>query len=71
MTWVVFIPDQDPDFLTVPDLGSGGQKGTGSRIRSTFPGFTITPKAVFVGLFFLYMFLRSLPQKNVLYLCRK
>ncbi len=28
-----FIPDPDPDFLPIPDPGSRGQKGTGSRIR--------------------------------------
>jgi hypothetical protein len=27
------IPDSDPDFLLIPDPGSRGQKGTGSRIR--------------------------------------
>jgi hypothetical protein len=27
------IPDPDPDFLPIPDPGSTGQKGTGSRIR--------------------------------------
>jgi hypothetical protein len=27
------IPDPDPDFLPIPDPGSRGQKGTGSRIR--------------------------------------
>ncbi len=26
------IPDSDPDFLPIPDPGSRGQKGTGSRI---------------------------------------
>jgi hypothetical protein len=26
-------PDPDPDFLPIPDPGSRGQKGTGSRIR--------------------------------------
>ncbi len=30
---VMFIPDPDPDFLPIPDPGSRGQKGTGSRIR--------------------------------------
>ncbi len=29
----LFIPDPDPDFLPIPDPGSRGQKGTGSRIR--------------------------------------
>jgi hypothetical protein len=29
------IPDPDADFLTIPDPGSWGQKGTGSRIRNT------------------------------------
>jgi hypothetical protein len=29
------IPDPDPDFLPIPDPGSRGQKGTGSRIRKT------------------------------------
>jgi hypothetical protein len=28
----LFIPDPDPDFLPIPDPGSRGQKGTGSRI---------------------------------------
>ncbi len=33
-TWSgLFIPDLDPDFLPVPDPGTKGQKGTGSRIR--------------------------------------
>ncbi len=27
--------DPDLDFLPIPDSGSSGQKGTGSRIRST------------------------------------
>ncbi len=30
-----FIPDPDPNILATPDPGSGGQKGTGSRIRNT------------------------------------
>jgi hypothetical protein len=29
----ICIPDSDPDFLPIPDPGSRGQKGTGSRIR--------------------------------------
>jgi hypothetical protein len=29
------IPDPDPDYLPIPDLGSKCQKGTGSRILST------------------------------------
>jgi hypothetical protein len=29
------IPDPDADFLPIPDPGSRGQKGTGSRIRNT------------------------------------
>jgi hypothetical protein len=29
----LFVPD--PDFLPIPDTGSRGQKGTGSRIRNT------------------------------------
>ncbi len=29
----LFIPDPDPNFLPIPDLGSRGQKNTGSRIR--------------------------------------
>jgi hypothetical protein len=28
----LFIPDPDPDFLPIPDPGSSGQKGSGSRI---------------------------------------
>ncbi len=28
-----FIPDPDPDFLPIPDPGSRGQKGYGSRLR--------------------------------------
>jgi hypothetical protein len=28
----VFIPNPDPDFLHIPDPGSKGKKGTGSRI---------------------------------------
>jgi hypothetical protein len=32
-----WIPDQDPDFLPIPDPRSRGQKGTGSRIRNTAP----------------------------------
>ncbi len=31
----LFIPDPDSDFLPIPDPGSRGQKGTGSRIRNT------------------------------------
>ncbi len=27
------VPDPDPDFLSIPDSGSRGRKGTGSRIR--------------------------------------
>jgi hypothetical protein len=39
----VFIPDPDPDFLPIPDLGSGGPKGTGSRIRIlNTDGFLLT-----------------------------
>jgi hypothetical protein len=34
----LFIPDPDLDFSPIPDLGSGGQKGTGSRIRIRNPG---------------------------------
>jgi hypothetical protein len=30
-----FIPDPDLDFIPIPDPGSRGQKGTGSRIRNT------------------------------------
>jgi hypothetical protein len=30
----VVIPDPDPDFLPIPDPGSRGQKGIGSRIGS-------------------------------------
>jgi hypothetical protein len=29
------ISDPDPEFLPIPDPGSRGQKGTGSRIRNT------------------------------------
>jgi hypothetical protein len=29
----LFIPDSDPDILPIPDPGSRGQKGTGSRIQ--------------------------------------
>jgi hypothetical protein len=29
----IWIPKPDPDFLPIPDPGSRGQKGTGSRIR--------------------------------------
>jgi hypothetical protein len=29
------IPDPDPDFLPIPDPGSKGSKGTGSRIRGS------------------------------------
>jgi hypothetical protein len=31
----LFIPDPDADFLPIPDPGSRGQKGPGSRIRNT------------------------------------
>jgi hypothetical protein len=31
----MFIPDPDLEFLPIPDPGSRGQKGTGSRIRNT------------------------------------
>jgi hypothetical protein len=34
----MFIPDPDLDFLPVPDPGSRGQNGTGSRIRNTGSG---------------------------------
>jgi hypothetical protein len=30
----MFIPDPDLDLLPIPNSGSEGQKGTGSRIRS-------------------------------------
>jgi hypothetical protein len=33
--WSSLIPDSDADFLPIPDPGSRGQKGTGSRIRNT------------------------------------
>jgi hypothetical protein len=33
------IPDPDADFLPIPDPGSRGQKGTGSRIRIRNTGF--------------------------------
>jgi hypothetical protein len=36
------IPDPDADFLPIPDPGSRGKKGTGSRIRihnTGLPGF--------------------------------
>jgi hypothetical protein len=33
----LFIPDPDPDFLPIPDPGSRGQKGTGSRIQDPDP----------------------------------
>ncbi len=29
----LLVPDPDPDFLPIPDSGSRGQKGTGSRVR--------------------------------------
>jgi hypothetical protein len=32
------IPDPDADLLPIPDPGSRGQKGTGSRIRNTVSG---------------------------------
>jgi hypothetical protein len=32
------IPDPEPDFLPILDLGSRGQKGTGSRTRNTVSG---------------------------------
>jgi hypothetical protein len=31
----LFIPDPDPDFLPIPDPGSRGQKGTGSRVQGS------------------------------------
>jgi hypothetical protein len=31
------LPDPDPDFLHIPDPGSRGQKGTGSRIQDPDP----------------------------------
>jgi hypothetical protein len=34
MIWDVHL-DPDLDFLPIPDPGSRGQKGTGSRIRNT------------------------------------
>jgi hypothetical protein len=34
-------PDPDPDFLPIPDLGSRGQKGAGSRIRIRNTGVQI------------------------------
>jgi hypothetical protein len=37
----MFIPDPDLDILPIPDLGSRGQKGTGSRIRILIPGIVI------------------------------
>ncbi len=35
----LFIPDRDPGFLSTPEPGSRGQKGTGSRIRNTADGY--------------------------------
>jgi hypothetical protein len=32
-----WIPDPDPDFLPIPDPGSRGQKGTGSRLPGPDP----------------------------------
>ncbi len=34
----MFIPDQDLDFLPMPNPGSSGQKDTGSRIRIRYTG---------------------------------
>ncbi len=34
-------PDPDLDFLLIPDLGSRGQKGTGSRICNTISEITL------------------------------
>jgi hypothetical protein len=34
MIWLL-IPDADPGFLPIPDPGSRGQKGTGSRIQGS------------------------------------
>jgi len=33
----LFIPDPDPDFLPIPDLGSRDQMGTGSQIPDPDP----------------------------------
>ncbi len=41
-SWL-FIPDPDPDFLSIPDPVSRGQKGTGSRIRIRNTGFFPPP----------------------------
>jgi hypothetical protein len=35
----MFIPDPDLDFLPIPDPGSRGQKGTGSRVLIRITGF--------------------------------
>ncbi len=35
----MFTPNPDPDFLTIPDPGSRGQKGIGSRIRIRITDF--------------------------------
>jgi hypothetical protein len=42
------IPDPDADFLPIPDPGSRGQKGTGSRIRIRNTGhFNADPDLAF------------------------
>jgi hypothetical protein len=41
----LFIPDPDADFLPIPDPGSRGQKGTGSRIRIRNTGLRGTKNA--------------------------
>jgi hypothetical protein len=38
------IPDPDADFLPIPDPGSRGQKGTGSRIRIRNTGYKVKKK---------------------------
>ncbi len=49
----LFIPDPDPEFLPIPDPGSRGQKGTGSRIRirNTGPERTSTGYRFFIFYF--------------------
>jgi magnesium-transporting ATPase (P-type) len=45
----MFIPDPDLDFLSIPDPGSRGQKGTGSwiRIRNTGYRYTVSVLKVY------------------------
>jgi hypothetical protein len=62
----LFIADSDPDFLPIPDPGSRGQKGTGSRIRIRNIGLVNNYKKSVHGVFRYYILPETLPLENLL-----